>query len=175
VSPEALFAALSRAAPEGAVIAVDVGNHAYDFGRLFECREGQRVLMSGYLGSIGFGLPAAIGAWAAVGGGRRVFAVVGDGGLGQHLADFTTAVRHGMEITLVVVRNGELGKISKEQRDGGWPVWETGLLNPDFSRFARLCGAEGARVSSPAALEGALDRAARARGTPFLLEVVSPA
>ena len=43
--------------PEDAVIAVDVGNNAYSFGRYFECRGTQRVLMSGYLGSIGFGYP----------------------------------------------------------------------------------------------------------------------
>ena len=47
------------------MIAVDVGNNTYSFGRYFECQD-QRVLMSGYLGSIGFSLPAAIGAWSAV-------------------------------------------------------------------------------------------------------------
>jgi len=56
-----VFAALSEHCPSDAVIAVDVGNHAYSFGRYFESR-GQPVLMSGYLGSIGFGFPAAMGA-----------------------------------------------------------------------------------------------------------------
>ena len=50
--------------PTDAVIAVDVGNNAYSFGRYFEV-DRQRILMSGYLGSIGFGFPAAMGAWAA--------------------------------------------------------------------------------------------------------------
>jgi len=59
------------------VIAVDVGLNAYAFGHYFECGEGQDVLMSGYLGSIGFGFPAAMGAWAAAGGrcGGRGFRV----------------------------------------------------------------------------------------------------
>ena len=61
-----MFDALNRAVPDDAVIAVDVGNHAYSFGRYFECTR-QSILMSGYLGSIGFGFPAAMGAWAAVG------------------------------------------------------------------------------------------------------------
>lgn len=60
----AIFAAASRQIPEDAIIAVDVGNNTYSFGRYFECRR-QAILMSGYLGSIGFSLPAAMGAWAA--------------------------------------------------------------------------------------------------------------
>ena len=55
---------MERQIPDDAVIAVDVGNHAYSFGRYFECKR-HTVLMSGYLGSIGFGYPAAMGAWAA--------------------------------------------------------------------------------------------------------------
>ena len=64
VASAAVFASLSPRVPDDAVIAVDVGNHAYSFGRYFESRGTQRVLMSGYLGSIGFGYPAAMGAWA---------------------------------------------------------------------------------------------------------------
>lgn len=64
VSSAAVFDSLTRLAPTDAVIAVDVGKHAYSFGRYFASR-GQAVLMSGYLGSIGFGFPAALGAWAA--------------------------------------------------------------------------------------------------------------
>ncbi|MFT7601896.1 MAG: pyruvate oxidase, partial [Acidimicrobiales bacterium] len=65
LSAAALFAALSDAVPDDAVVCVDVGNNTYSFGRYFEV-VAQDVLMSGYLGSIGFSLPAAMGAWAAV-------------------------------------------------------------------------------------------------------------
>ena len=61
----ALFGALTRLAPQDAIFAVDVGNNTYSFGRYFEPTGDQRILMSGYLGSIGFGFPAAMGAWAA--------------------------------------------------------------------------------------------------------------
>ena len=64
VSSAAVFDSMTRVVPDDAVIAVDVGNHAYSFGRYFECSR-QSILMSGYLGSIGFGFPAAMGAWAA--------------------------------------------------------------------------------------------------------------
>jgi pyruvate oxidase len=64
VNSAAIFESLTRLAPENAVIAVDVGNNTYSFGRYFEVRN-QSILMSGYLGSIGFAFPAAMGAWAA--------------------------------------------------------------------------------------------------------------
>ena len=132
------------------MIPVDVGNNTYSFGRYFETRRGQTVVMSGYLGSIGFGFPAAMGAWAATRGtGRKVVSVSGDGGFGQYLAEMTTAVRHSMPITHVLLNNDELGKISKEQVGALRPVWQTSLVNPDFAAYARLCGARGWRVAAP--------------------------
>ncbi len=171
-----LFDRLSAWCPEDAVIAVDVGNNTYSFGRYFECKR-QTVLMSGYLGSIGFALPAALGAWAAtqVEGphhGRRVIAISGDGGLGQYLAEFTTAVKYGMDIIHVLLNNGELGKISKEQRAGHWSVWQTALQNPDFAAFAESSGGTGLRVERPDALEAALASALEAKG-PVLIEVAT--
>ena len=59
------------------------------------------------------------------------------------MAEVTTAVKHEMNITHVLLNNGQLGKISKEQRAGEWDVWQTTLHNPDFSAFARNCGALG--------------------------------
>ena len=156
---------------EDAVIAVDVGNHAYSFGRYFECKSGQSVLMSGYLGSIGFGYPAAIGAWAAAPG-RPIFAVTGDGGFAQYMAELLTAVKHDMNITHVMLNNGQLGKISKEQRAGAWEVWQTTLHNPDFARYAEICGALGIQVTEASELADALARAATHDG-PALVEVIS--
>jgi pyruvate oxidase len=165
---------LSRTIDPDAVIAVDVGNNTYSFGRYFESSGSQDLLMSGYLGSIGFGLPAAMGAWAAVRGARQVVSVSGDGGLGQYAMELTTAVKYGMDITHVVLDNGELGKISKEQRAGHWDVWQTSLHNPDFAAFAQLCGARGYRVTRPEELEPAL-REALAYDGPALVDVVTDA
>ncbi len=171
IASAALFASLTRQVDRDAVIAVDVGNNTYSFGRYFECSGQQAVLMSGYLGSIGFGLPAAMGAWAAVGGRRQVVAVCGDGGLGQYLAELTTLVKYAMDITVVVVDNGQLGKISKEQRAAMWDVWQTTLHNPDFAAYAELCGALGVRVEAPGDLDAALRKALDHRG-PALVDVV---
>ena len=171
-----LFSHLSSVVPADAVIAVDVGNNAYSFGRYFETRRGQSVLMSGYLGSIGFAFPAAMGAWAATKGtGRKVVSVSGDGGFGQYLAELTTAVRHAMPITHVLLNNSELGKISKEQIGALRPVWQTQLVNPDFAEYARLCGARGWRVEDPSDVHAALAEAISLTDGPALVEIVTSA
>jgi thiamine pyrophosphate-dependent acetolactate synthase large subunit-like protein/nitrite reductase/ring-hydroxylating ferredoxin subunit len=174
ISAAAAITALARQVADDAVIAVDVGNNTYAFGRYFEASGRQDVLMSGYLGSIGFALPAALGAWAATGGARQVVSLSGDGGFGQYAMELTTAVRHGMAITHVVLSNGELGKISKEQRAADHEVWQTALVNPDLAAFARLCGAHGERVEDAAGLDAALRRALDHPG-PALVEVMTDA
>jgi pyruvate oxidase len=126
--------------------------------------------MSGYLGSIGFALPAALGSWAAVGEQRQVVAVAGDGGFAQYAMELTTAVRHDADITVVLLDNDELGKISKEQRAGHLDVWQTALANPDFAELARLCGALGVSVDARAGLDAALTTALGHRG-PALVHV----
>ncbi len=170
VNAASVFAAMSRQVPADAVIAVDVGNHAYSFGRYFECAE-QAILMSGYLGSIGFGFPAAMGAWAAAPD-RKIVAVTGDGGFGQYLAELTTAVKYGMGITHVLLNNSSLGKISKEQRAEQFEVWQTSLHNPNFAAYATLCGALGIRVERADELDEAL-ATALANDGPALVEVMS--
>ncbi|MEM1045679.1 MAG: thiamine pyrophosphate-binding protein [Pseudomonadota bacterium] len=170
-----VFDAMTALVPEDAVIAVDVGNNAYSFGRYFECRR-QSVLMSGYLGSIGFAFPAAIGAWAATQDfedqkGRKVISVSGDGGFAQYMGEFATAVKYGMNITHFLLNNSELGKISKEQRAGEWPVWQTSLRNPSFAAYARLCGGHGHRVSEVGELRDAMATALAYDG-PSLVEIM---
>jgi thiamine pyrophosphate-dependent acetolactate synthase large subunit-like protein len=127
--------------------------------------------MSGYLGSIGFGFPAAMGAWAAAPD-RPIVAVTGDGGFGQYLAEITTAVKYDMDITHILLNNAELAKISQEQRASEYEVWQTSLHNPDFAAYARSCGAYGRRVTDPAELNAAIAEAFNHRG-PALVEILA--
>lgn len=178
MNASSLFAAMTKVVPPDAIMPVDVGNNTYSFGRYFEpC--GQRILMSGYLGSIGFGFPAAMGAWAATQDfeeyrGRKVVSISGDGGFGQYAMEFTTAVHYNMDITHVLMNNSQLGKITKEQRAGEWPVWQTSLTNPSFAEFAKSCGGLGIRVTDKADLERALKEAIAHNG-PALVEVITDA
>lgn len=179
VSAAALFAALARHAPNNAILPVDVGNNTYSFGRYFEPTGNQRVLMSGYLGSIGFAFPAAIGAWAATQEdgpykGRKVISVSGDGGFGQYAMEFTTAVKYGMNITHILMNNSELGKISKEQKAAEFEVWQTSLVNPSFAGFARACGGVGERVNTREELDAALAKAIAHDG-PSIVEIITDA
>ena len=164
---------MNRHVPDDAVMTVDVGNQAYSFGRYFECTR-QSVLMSGYLGSIGFGFPAAMGAWAAVGRSRPIVAVTGDGGFGQYLAELTTAVKYDMPITHVLLDNHSLGKITKEQRAAEYDVWHTDLLNPDFAAYAELCGALGIRVTAADQLDDALAHAIAHDGPALVAVTTDP-
>jgi len=171
------FDAMTRLVPDDAIVPVDVGNNTYAFGRYFEPAN-QTVLMSGYLGSIGFAFPAALGAWAATQepasrfAGRTVVSVSSDGGFGQYMGEFTTAVKYDMDVTHVLLNDDELGKISKEQRTGGWDVWQTDLVNPDFANFAENCGGYGTHVDDPEDLGGALEEAIAHDG-PALVEVLT--
>ncbi len=170
ISSAAVFEALKPVIPETAVIAVDVGSNTYSFGRYFEATH-QSVLMSGYLGSIGFGYPAAMGAWTAAPE-RPAWCITGDGGFGQYLAEVNTAVKYGMNITHVLLNNHELGKISKEQRASGFDVWATSLSNPHFADYVTSCGGRGIRVIHASELEGAFQQAAAYDG-PSTVEILT--
>lgn len=169
--PAKIFEVLGSLTPADAVIAVDVGNNTYAFGHYFESKGGQDVLMSGYLGSIGFALPAALGAFAATRGSRPIVSISGDGGLGQYLAEFTTAVKYSMPITHIVLNNDELAKISREQVSALRPVWQTSLVNPDFAAYAELCGGRGFRVDDPEDLEIVLEEALGVTDAPSIVEI----
>lgn len=170
-----VFDEMSDVVPDDAIVTLDVGNNTYAFGRYFEA-DGQSFLMSGYLGSIGYALPAAMGAWAATQepgtrwADRPVVSVSSDGGFGQYMGELTTLVKYGMDVTHVLLNDDELGKISKEQRDGGWDVWETDLVNPGFAAFAENCGAMGCRVDDEDSLGTALSTAIAHDG-PALVEI----
>jgi pyruvate oxidase len=165
-----VFMELSECLPDQAVIAVDVGNNTYSFGRYFESKN-QSILMSGYLGSIGFGYPAAMGAWAAAPD-RPIIALTGDGGFGQYMGELCTAVKYGMPIVHILINNSELGKISLEQRTGHYAVWETSLHNPNFANYANDCGALGIRIEKLEDLKPALKKALEHPG-PSLIEIMS--
>jgi pyruvate oxidase len=144
--------------------------------------------MSGYLGSIGFGYPAALGAWAATQGApvsrrpalaalqdRPVVCVTGDGGFGQYPWEVNTAVKHGMNITHVLLNNNELGKISKEQRAGAvGGLADHRSTNPNIAEYVTSCGGLGVRVREIDALSEAITSALRHDG-PATVEVMTDA
>ncbi len=124
-------------------------------------------------GTLGFGLPAALGAQAAHPD-RRVICLCGDGGFlftGQELA---CAVQHELNVVTVVVNDNTFGAIRRQQeRNYGGRVFAADLVNPDFPLLAQAYGATGLHIETMDELPGALD-AAFASGKPALIEVPGP-
>ena len=120
-----------------------------------------------------------MGAWAATQDfeeqkGRKVISISGDGGFGQYMGDFNTAVKYGMDITHILLNNGQLGKISKEQQAGEWEVWQTSLHNPSFAAYAKLCGGFGQKVTDVGQLEAAIQAGLDHDG-PAIIEIMADA
>ena len=170
--PQAVARAVSDRASEDAIFAFDVGECTIWLARQMSLAGGREAVSGFNHGSLGSGLPLALGA-AASHPGREVWAVCGDGGFGMSMNDFVTAVRFGWPVKVVVLDNSELSFVKMEMEVAGLPTNEaaTGLMNPDFARFAEACGAEGVRVERADELGPAIDRALASPG-PFLIDAV---
>lgn len=157
IRPPYIMKVLSETLPEDAVISIDVGDNQWWFGRNFRMKR-QQFAMSGYLGTMAFGLPGAIAARLAYPE-KTVVCITGDGGFSMVMADFITAVKYDLPIIVVVLSNRELAMIREEQREEGYPPYGIDLTNPDFAAYAGACGATGIRVTRPPDLEGAVKKA----------------
>jgi pyruvate oxidase len=157
IRPPYIMKVLSDTIPEDALISIDVGENGWWFGRNFRMKR-QRFAMSGYLATMGFGLPAALAAKLAYPG-KKVFCITGDGGFAMAMAEVATAVKYRLPMVIVVLDNRELGMIRVEQEMEHYPNFGTDLLNPDFAAYADACGGKGIRVTSPGELEPAILKA----------------
>jgi pyruvate oxidase len=157
IRPPYIMKVLSDAIPDDAIITVDVGENQWWFGRNFRMKR-QRFAMSGYLGTMGFGFPAAIAAKMAYPA-KKVICITGDGGFSQSMSDFVTAVKYHLPMVVVVLNNHQLGMIQVEQLTEHYPNFGTDLQNPDFAAYARACGGKGIKVSRPGELRKAFVRA----------------
>ncbi|MFH0966999.1 MAG: thiamine pyrophosphate-dependent enzyme, partial [Methanobacteriota archaeon] len=129
----------------------------------------QKFVMSGYLATMGFGLPGAIAAKLAYPD-RSVFCITGDGGFTMAMADFVTAVTYDLPLVVVILNNRELGMIRVEQKVENYENYATSLSNPDFVMYAKACGGEGKRVSEPEDLSRAV-RWAMQQKCPVIVDV----
>jgi len=173
--PQLFAKAISDRAADDAFFAVDVGEVTVWVARQMHMRGGRRMAGSFNHGSLGGGLPIALGA-SALDPTRQVWAICGDGGFGMSMNEFVTAVRFGWPIKVIVFNNSELGFVKMEMEVAGLPAFPeaTGLLNPDFAAYAAACGAQGVRVEHAGDIVPAVEQALATDG-PFLIDaVVSP-
>lgn len=170
--PQVFAREISARADKDAVFAVDVGECTVWFARQVSMA-GERRMVGGFNhGSVGAGLPTALGA-AALDPGRQVWALCGDGGFGMSMSDFVTAVRYEWPIKFIVFNNSELAFVKMEMEVTGLPhnPAATALVNPDFAAFAKACGGDGVRVEHAADIVGAIEQA-NASPKPFIIDAV---
>ena len=161
ISPGYITQSLKKNIEEDAIICLDVGDPTFWFYRNFICSR-QKIFLSANMASMGFALPAALSAKLDFPE-KQVICITGDGGLGMLVSDFTTEVRGGLNIKVVVFDDGKLKNVGRGQTASGYPEFGTKFPNPDFATFARICGGLGVRVDDSerfdAALKGAFESA----------------
>jgi pyruvate oxidase len=158
IRPPYLMKVLNEKIADDAVISLDVGENCWWFGRNFQMKKTQKMVMSGYLASMGFGLPGAMAAALAYPD-RQIVCIAGDGGFSMVMADFLTVLKYKMPVKVFVLNNQSLGMIKQEQKVEGYQIWQTELYNPNFADFAEHSGGIGIKVTEPSELEAAVDRA----------------
>jgi acetolactate synthase-1/2/3 large subunit len=171
IKPQHLMAELDRLSQGDAIICSDVGQHQMWAAQLIRFNEPRLWLNSGGLGSMGFGLPAAVGAQFAHPE-KLVFALVGDGGFQMSIPELGTIANHALPIKIVVMNNGHLGMVRQWQE-----LFYNNRLSavtldnfPDAEKLAGAYGFKGKTVEKPWELAAALEEAVREPG-PYLLNV----
>ena len=148
-----------------AVVATDVGQHQMWEAQYYHHEEPRSLITSGGLGTMGFGVPAALGAKMACPD-ADVWAIVGDGGFQMTQAELATAAQEETKITIAVINNGYLGMVRQWQEFFyGRRYSATPISGPDLVMLAQAHGLCGLRVTSRSEVEPAIRQAREARGT----------
>ena len=171
IKPQYLMMEIDRISQGRAIVASDVGQHQMWCAQFIHFEEPRLWLTSGGLGSMGFGLPAAIGAQFAHPG-KLVFAVVGDGGFQMSIPELCTISNHGLPVKIVISNNGYLGMVRQWQElfynNRTCAVELEGF--PDIEKLAGAYGIKGRTIERPEDLRPALEAAVGEPG-PFVLNV----
>ncbi|NLX65381.1 MAG: biosynthetic-type acetolactate synthase large subunit [Bacteroidales bacterium] len=162
---------ITEATHNKAICVTDVGQHQMMATRYFKYNQTRSMVTSGGLGTMGFGLPAGIGAKHGAPE-RTVCIFVGDGGLQMTIQEFGTIMEHGVDVKIILLNNNFLGMVRQWQElffDERYS--ETHLKNPDFIKIADAYNIKGRKVTARAELDGAIEEMLTHKG-PYLLEVV---
>lgn len=154
IKPQFVIEKLRELSNEDAIMATDVGQHQMWVAQFFKFQRSRTLLTSGGLGTMGFGLPAAMGAQAAFPG-RQVISVCGDGGVQMNIQEIATMVQNRLPVKIVILNNNFLGMVRQWQElffDKRYS--HTCLELPiDFVKLAEAYGAKGFRTDKPSEVE----------------------
>jgi acetolactate synthase-1/2/3 large subunit len=171
--PWTLLSRLARLTPENSIVTVDVGQHQMWAAQVWPVRRTRRFLTSGGLGTMGFALPAAMGA-ALANPHEAVLVLTGDGSFLINIQELATIAENNLDIKICVFNNGHLGLVRQQQElfYGERYVASRFDTRPDFAAIARGFGIPGCTVRIPHD-EEALARALSTKG-PVVLDIEVP-
>ncbi|WP_421705803.1 acetolactate synthase large subunit [Alloalcanivorax xenomutans] len=145
--PQRLVHEVRKVMPDDGVIALDNGMYKIWFARNYPATHPNTVLLDNALASMGAGLPSAMAA-KMVHPNRRVLSVCGDGGFMMNSQELETAVRMGLDLVVLILRDDGYGMIKWKQSQMDFHDFGLDFRNPDFVAYAKAYGAEGHRVES---------------------------
>ncbi len=169
MTPKNIITALNRHLKADTPVATDVGQHQMWSAQYVNFKNPRKFISSGGLGTMGFGMGAAIG--AAMGTGEHTVLVTGDGSFGMCLNELATAVTYKVPLVILIMNNGVLGMVRQWQTLFFDKHYSNTVLNreTDFVKLAHAFGAKGERVDTLEELEAALNGAFEHKG-PFVIE-----
>jgi acetolactate synthase-1/2/3 large subunit len=167
IEPNRFMELLSAHCGEGDIVCLDVGQNQMWAAQSFRLKAGQRMLISGGMGAMGFALPAALGA-AKADPGKRVIVIAGDGGIQVNIQDFETVVQHNLPIKIFVMNNCCLGMVRQFQDmyfGGRRQSTVIGYGSPDFCKVAQAYGIPAFRIANKVEAEGVMRQALEKEGS----------
>jgi acetolactate synthase I/II/III large subunit len=177
INPNQFMHLLSRANRDAPVYVVDVGQHQMWAAQSIEVQQGQRFLTSGGMGSMGFGLPAAIGAAIALPD-RHVIMIAGDGSFQCNIQELQTISRLKPRLKMVIINNQCHGMVRQFQQsyfESRYQSTMWGYSAPDFAAVAAAYGIPSKTITVPEAVEDAIGWLSENTDGPSLLQVmISP-
>jgi acetolactate synthase-1/2/3 large subunit len=169
LNPSEVVTTVRAAAPAQTVLAADVGSHKIMTGQAWTTYAPREALITNGLSSMGFGLPAAIGA-SLVSPDVPVVCLTGDGGFAMTAPELAVAARYGLPLVVVVFADGGLNRIELHQSSLGYPLTATSVDRIDIPALAQSLGCDGLRVETLPALEKSLSSAFTNRTRPLVIE-----
>ncbi len=175
IMPQQLIDTVSGMVDENTIVVTDVGQHQMWAAQFFNSRNPRQFITSGGLGTMGYGLPAALGAKLGCPD-KRVVLFTGDGSVMMNCQEMSTAADNNIDIKVVLLHNRVLGMVTQWQRMFYGKRYSQTLLGgkTDYVKLAQAMGMEACRIEKPQELEASLEKALNVKG-PMLIDVMLPA
>ena len=174
LKPQYIIEKLYEQTKGDAIVVTDVGQHQMWAAQYYKYNQPRSFITSGGLGTMGFGLPAAIGAQVGCPG-KRVFCIAGDGGFQMNIQELVTAIYNKIPVMVLVINNGYLGMVRQWQELFFEKRYSQTCLegSPDFAKLVQVYGGKGVRVSCKDDFNDALQRALSEK-TFYLIDCLVP-